>query len=83
MIVGFFQRGRDVIPERGRHIGSGGDPSSPVTGAIVSLALAPGRPRALAAMRRQCQRASCAIWSRTAVMASISAGSCPGATSTP
>ena len=35
------------------------------------------------AMRRQCQRASCAIWSRTAVTASISAGSCPGATSTP
>ncbi len=37
----------------------------------------------LRAMRRQCQRSSCAIWSRTAVTASISAGSCPGATSTP
>jgi hypothetical protein len=31
----------------------------------------------------QCQRSSCAIWSRTAVTASISAGFCPGATSTP
>ena len=37
----------------------------------------------LRAMRRQRQRSSCAIWSRTAVTASISAGSCPGATSTP
>ena len=84
MIVGFFQRGRDVIPECGRHIGSGGDLSSPVTGAIVSSSARAG-PAAcpLRAMRRQCQRASCAIWSRTAVMASISAGSCPGATSTP
>ena len=40
-------------------------------------------PRPLRAMRRQCQRSSCAIWSRTAVTASISAGSCPEATSTP
>ena len=37
MIAGFLQRGRDVIPERGRHIESGGDPSSPATGAIVSI----------------------------------------------
>ena len=37
MIVGFVQRGRDVISERGRHIGSGGNPSSLVTGAIVSF----------------------------------------------
>ena len=55
MIVGFFQRGRDVIPESSRHIGSGGGPSSPVTGAIVSFSARAGPARGpLWPMRRQC-----------------------------
>ncbi len=52
--------------------------------AVISSGTPPGPARGpFRAMRRQCQRASCAIWSKMAVTASISAGSCPGATSTP
>jgi hypothetical protein len=37
VIIGFLQRGRDVIPEGGRHLGAAATTRlSPVTGAIAS-----------------------------------------------